>query len=142
MTSTLLRDAQQYPHLFRWNGALTRSLICKWSQAKSLQLPQELIELWVTVGGGDLFESETILQPYIDGDGNIDEENNYLSSSGFPSSMFAFHVGFVISAIQQPSGTIVAVDLSNFVVKSRFQRLDDWYVSLIRNEFSDRYGIS
>lgn len=140
---TLLQDASGYPHAFEWNGAMPAPSIEKWRHDGGWIVPPELIELWATTGGGDLFESETVLQPGRGAgiDGGIDEENEALSSTGLPFNLLVFHRGMCISAIDQASGEIVTLEPVAYLEAGRFASFEDWYVMAIRDEFAVRYGL-
>jgi hypothetical protein len=45
---------------------LNESRPLRWAADHRLTLPKDLMLLWLTTGGGGLFESETILGPFAD----------------------------------------------------------------------------
>jgi hypothetical protein len=58
--------------------------------------------LWLKVGGGDLFETETLLAPYGDetlGD-DIDTVNRFYPARGMPSNYLVFHYGWGLSVVR------------------------------------------
>lgn len=140
MTSTLLHDAKLHPHAFRFSGPLPLHVITEWQLDHNCVVPPDLIDLWTTLGGGVLFESETILDPR-EGDEHIDDENEALISMGLPFDLLVFHRGSCVTAIEQPSGAVVVLDPETYRETARFTSLDDWYRQQIRREFADRYGL-
>jgi hypothetical protein len=68
MNTLLEQDSSRRPELFVWNGSLSKERIEKWLEERQLKLPEDLVELWQETGGGELFESETILGPFGDRD--------------------------------------------------------------------------
>ena len=141
MTFALLVDAKDQPRAFRWNGSVPRQRIDEWPADRGWRVPGELIELWTEVGGGELFESETILQPCLHGEDDIDEENEQLIPLGLPFDLMVFHRGMCISAVDQSSGEVIVLEPETFGETGRFASVDDWYRQLIRREFADRYGL-
>jgi|SRR5215467_10286344 len=56
------QDAQKIPRMFDPFGAYHWAEIQDWLRRTGVVLPADLIELWQQTGGGDVFESETILR--------------------------------------------------------------------------------
>jgi len=50
------------PRIFDSFGAIPLPEIQDWLRQTGVVLPSELIELWQQTGGGDIFDSETILR--------------------------------------------------------------------------------
>lgn len=48
------------------NGSIPKERLDEWFRQRDLEVPSELAELWQETGGGNLFESETILGPFGD----------------------------------------------------------------------------
>lgn len=138
---TVLVDARNRPQAFRWNGSVPRERIDEWLAEGSWKVPNDLIQLWEEVGGGELFESETVFQPGLGAEDNIDDENEQLVALGLPLDLLVFHRGLSISAIDQLSGEIVDLDPESFNERGRFKTFDEWYRDLIRAEYGDRYGL-
>lgn len=146
MTTTLINDRHRRPELFRWNGPMERSALTKWLERNVLdgRLPEDLVALWAETGGGDVFETETILAPF--GDASLGEDiievNRSLHEAGMPSQYLVFHTGLLTSAIDTLIGDYVELAPVDFRVVRRFSSLDDWYESTLRAEYSHRYGIA
>ena len=66
MLGRLLTDAQLKPHLLTWNGAINAPQQDDWGRENDSSLPPDLRVLWSATGGGDIFESETLLGPFVD----------------------------------------------------------------------------
>jgi len=58
----LLRDTQKTPRMFSLFGAIPLTEIQDWLRRTGVVLPSDVIEVWQETGGGDVFESETILR--------------------------------------------------------------------------------
>jgi hypothetical protein len=106
-------------------------------------VPEELVDLWQWMGGGVMFDSETILTP-VPGqavDDGVDDANKWLREHGPPDGYLVFHEGVSLSAVRQPDGVIVELDRGDFTEKSTFASVSDWYVRMIRANFAERYGL-
>jgi hypothetical protein len=142
MTRSLLMDSKDYPQLFRWNGGVAAAVLDAWLVGRGWTVPPELMEIWTELGGGDIFETETLLQPASDGaDDDVDAENEQLISVGLPPELMAFHRGFCTSAIDQSSAEVVALDSGTLREIARFGSMEEWYCQLIRREYADRYRL-
>jgi hypothetical protein len=133
MNDILMQDSEIYPKLFVWNGAILRDRLNIWLQKHNLNLPEDLIALWEVTGGGDLFESETILSLFGDaylGD-DIDSVNEFHYSQGMTRDYLVFHVGTGLSAVRLADGHYVTLT-DNYQELSEFLSLDDWYVGEVR----------
>lgn len=138
----LLSDAAQRPELFHWNGALDRAFLGAWLRDENLSVPSDLADFWAEVGGGDFFESETILSPFGDqrlGD-DVKSANASHRERGLPPHLMLFHVGVTRTAIEQPTLRYVSLDESNQPTES-FVSLNAWYYS-IRQPFAETYGLT
>ncbi|MFK8001053.1 MAG: hypothetical protein AB8H86_15765 [Polyangiales bacterium] len=135
----LFRDASTRPELFVWNGAIDAQAFELW-MLPLCHAPFELIELWKQTGGGELFESETILGPGAgELDSSLKERNDVLREEGLPDTYVVFHEGFFLSAFR-PGGLIVELN-DRFQEIRRFVSFAAWY-GAIRAEFADRYGLN
>lgn len=135
----LFRDASTRPELFVWNGAIDDQAFKLWLRPLC-HAPFQLVELWKQTGGGEIFETETILGPRLDEtDSSLIARNAVLRGEGLPEPYVVFHEGIFLSAFR-PGGLIVELD-ERFQEVRRFVSFDDWYRS-IRGEFAERYGLN
>jgi hypothetical protein len=105
--------------------------------------PNDLLVFWQETGGGDVFETETILGPLGDpqmGD-DIATVNHALRSDGMPARFLVFHAGLLMSAVDTEAGDYVELEPSSFRVLRRFASLDEWYRGTLRKEYGERYGL-
>jgi hypothetical protein len=105
--------------------------------------PSDLLAFWQQTGGGDVFETETILGPLSDpqiGD-DMAAVNRAMRSHGMAARFLVFHVGLLVSAVDVEVGDYVELEPSSFRVLRRFAALDEWYGATLRKEFSERYGL-
>ena len=140
MIDLLRRDIARRPELFRWNGALHPRELGVWRASAPLEIPDDLWSMWSEIGGGDLFESETLLAPLVPGHDNIDEHNAHLRQKGLPGDLYVFHVGAFTSAIERERSSLIQVDPTNWSKLGEYRSLSEWY-SMLRAEFADRYGL-
>jgi hypothetical protein len=106
--------------------------------------PRDLLAFWQETGGGDVFETETILGPLGDpqlGD-DIAAVNREMRNRGMPERFLVFHVGLTTSAIDTESGDYVELAPEDFHVLRRFVSLEEWYRATLRAEYGRRYGLS
>jgi hypothetical protein len=117
-----------------------------WLERASMRgrLPADLVSFWAETGGGDVFETETILGPL--GDPSLGEDiielNRSLQGAGMPDQYFVFHDGLLTSAVDTLAGDYVELAPEGYRVLRRFASLDDWYRSTLRHEYAQRYGLT
>lgn len=143
MTLAVLRDFNEAPAAFAWTTPVAPEVLQRWLARQGVAtIPEDLIALWQEVGGGVLFESETILEPFASpGADDIDAENRRFHDRGVRSSLLVFHIGLCVSAIDQATGEYVELDYDSLAERSRFGSLDSWYRSVVRAEYGSRYGL-
>jgi hypothetical protein len=144
----LLQDAQRVPNMFAPFGAISTAELREWLRQNALVLPSDLIELWEMTGGGDIFETETVFRPTVPSIPNlsfvqddIESRNAAHSAKGKPSGLYIFQQGVFLSAIRLSDQRFVTLT-NDYVPKNSFGSLNDWYVSTLRAEFGERYGLS
>ena len=145
ISSTLTADIRTRPDLFRWNGRMDSAELRTWlANNEWLGLfPSDLLAFWQETGGGDMFETETVLGPLGDphlGD-DISTVNREMRSQGMPERFLVYHVGMLVSAVDTVQGNYVELDQSDFHVLRRFASFDEWYVATLREEYRQRYGL-
>jgi hypothetical protein len=104
---TILSDAKRKPALCRWFGPIPSPELGAWLERSEMLLPSDLLDFWCATGGGDIFETETILRPtvpqspnscFVAGD-DTDTQNSSHRKAGMPAGLFIFHIGSFLSAI-------------------------------------------
>lgn len=144
MNEQIRADFAAAPHLFNWRGSIPLERLRDWAARSALVVPEELLDLWAWTGGGDLFESETLLRPAVDGadDESVEESTGFLRSRGLPEGYLVFLEGGFLSTIRESDGSIVWLDSSTFSERGVFTSLSDWYTKLVRAEYAARYGLA
>ena len=144
----LIRDTQIVPSVFKAFGAIPKVELKDWLQRNAIVLPSDLIELWQETGGGDLFESETILRPTVSSEpsanfaeDDIEGRNAAHAARGKPSDFYIFQHGAFLSAVRLSDQKYVTL-ADGYRVKNCFDSFDEWYVHTLRTEFGERYGLS
>jgi hypothetical protein len=141
MIDLITKDSNLHPSLFVWRGAIPLPEIEKWECEYVISVPDDIKQLWSTKGGGDLFESETILQPSgSDEDDLVLPRSKWFWGKGLDSDSYVFHEGLYVSTFRRSAGLLSVFKSSNFSEVGTFRTLDDWYLSL-RTEYGDRYGL-
>jgi hypothetical protein len=144
MSARFKKDATLHPELFSWRGAISEADLQCWLTSRALQVPLDLQQLWQHVGGGDFFETETILHPCdpMDSGDDVDSVNLLHRERGLPSGYLIFHVGaFGFSAVRLADQTYVLLDSDTYGEVAEFSDLDHWYYSMVRPEYAERYRL-
>lgn len=140
----MYRDADLRPNLFFWNGPIAPERLESWLVERRLEIPGDLFEFWLVTGGGDIFETETILGPFGDvsmGD-DVDSANLFYHEQGLPANCLLFHTGMGgLSAVRLSDNVYLLLDETNYHELKRFASLEDWYERLPREEYAERYGL-
>lgn len=139
----LQKDRAIRPDLFHFFGAIRSEKLDDWLRERKLTIPHDLKALWCETGGGDLFESETILGPFGAKDlgDDVDTINQYLWQNGLPATWLVFHTGLDLTVVKMSSGEYVLVQKDSYKQQETFRSLDDWYKHFIRKEYALRYGL-
>jgi hypothetical protein len=113
-----------------------------------LVLPSDLIELWQLTGGGDVFDSETIFRPTVPSspnscfvDDDIEGRNAAHAKEGKIGDLYVFQEGLFLSAVRLSDQRFVTLTNGGYAIKDSFGSLDEWYVSTLRAEYGERYGL-
>lgn len=144
MIKSMLRDAEQLPRLFFWNSPIPRETLFKWLAERGLSgLPEDLIEFWSETGGGELFDSETLLGPF--GDPHLGDDLDSVNPDfreGRTNPYLIFHTGCCLSAIRLSDGKYVQLDPVTYEEREEYEDLEMWYKKVIRDEYGESYGLS
>ena len=142
MINQILTDATTCPSAFFWRGPLLLAGIEQWEATNGIHAPQDLKELWATTGGGDIFESETILQPFgVADDDMVVPVSKMFWDHGLSKEHYVFHTGLWISVFRESDSKLLNLN-SDMRVLDRFSNLDDWYRDTLRSEYAESYGLS
>lgn len=145
MIPLLTHDMSVRPDLFQMDGGVDKQALDSWAMQRKLDLPRELLDVWQEVGGGELFETETILCPLAPaqlGD-DLDSVNGYHRRRGMPERYVVFHVGMGgLSAYDQRGRSFCQLDDgAQYRTTARFVSLSTWYSGVLRQEYATRYGL-
>lgn len=144
MIPLMVQDMFARPDLFHMAGRVGRDRVELWATENALRLPRELLDMWATVGGGDFFETETLLSPIATtelGD-DVVSVNAYHRARGMPGRYIVFHVGAGgLSACDQDTGLFCQLDPACYAVGTAFDTLAAWYTIVLHNEYAARYGL-
>jgi hypothetical protein len=123
MRLTVLEDAKRRPDLFIWQGAIDSARLDSWTRSRNLRIPSDLRLFWIETGGGDFFESETILGPLGRADlaDDVETVNAHHHLRGLPADFLVFHRGLGgLTAIQMSNGLYVQLRRVRLLRDSRF----------------------
>lgn len=136
----ILTDAASRPELFFWNGKIERAHLDSLLSEAGFSMPDDLAELLAVTGGGDFFESETLLGPFSEQDvENLFWLNRWRWANGLNKNLLLFHEGVIPTAVDQATGEYLSIVGDAEKVVKRFPRFDDWYRDY-RRDFAESYG--
>lgn len=138
MINQLAADMALRPDLFRWRSAIPADDLHAWLRETGLSALPALISLWSVTGGGELFETEELLDPLDDRNFGVAPRTKDLREV-IPAGSTVFHEGIWLTVITT-DGQIEAVDRPGGRTRRRYPSLDDWYAD-IRSEYAERYGL-
>jgi hypothetical protein len=143
MKLKIIIDSKKRPDLFKWFGKINPQQLGSWLAEKQFLIPADLFEFFCQTGGGDIFETETILGPFGNKELGDDLEgmNMFHRKKGMQSKYLIFHIGLGISVIDQNSFHYLILD-NNYSKVNTFDSFDNWYVNYLRAEYAERYGLS
>ena len=146
MQPTIYEDALVRPDLFLWFGVVEAEFE-PWLTALPLRVHPGLVSFWRRTGGGDLFESETLLGPLApDEDDNVLKVSEFLWDKGLPRDLLVFHTGFCLSAssvdMRRHRNRLVVVKPEPFEITHWFDTFNGWYKHTLRSEYAERYGLA
>lgn len=142
--ATMLQDSRARPGVFFWNGAIERAELDAWLSQSGLKglIPDGVLAVWEATGGGDMFDSETILGPFGDvrlGD-NVLAQRDWLRSRGLAENYIPIVDGIFFGAVDTDTGHIVELDRDTLEALQRIGTIEDWY-KVVRQEFGQAYGL-
>jgi hypothetical protein len=143
MTS-LIGDEQLRPDLFAWNGPIAAAALESWLRSLGRDVPADLRSFWERTGGGEVFETETLLGPLGDRDlgADIASVNAHHRARGMPAEYLVFHVGLGgLSAARQRDGVLVVLSDRDYQAAAEYRSFEHWYLGHIRREYAERYGL-
>jgi hypothetical protein len=139
----ILRDAEMYPRLFWWATPLSMFAIEDWEREHALLVPRDLKDLWSSKGGVDLFDADTILQPF-----GAKEEYDLIEpvstahwERGLSHEFCVFHVDVVDSVFRKSDGAISSLPTDDPTQMIPFGDLNEWYVNTVRPVYPEHYGL-
>ena len=142
---TIYEDALVRQDLFRWFGVVEAEFE-RWLAALPLRVHPGLVSFWRRTGGGNLFESETLLGPLASDEGdNVLKQNEFHWNKGLPREFLIFHAGLCLSASSVDRGRhrnrLITVNPETYQIEHRFDTFNEWYQETIRSEYAERYGL-
>jgi hypothetical protein len=146
MLPTIYEDALVRPDLFHWFGAVEAEFE-RWLTAFPLRVHPGLVSFWRRTGGGDLFETETLLGPLApDENDNVLKVSEFHWNKGLPRDLVVFHTGLCLSAssvdMRRHRNRLVVIKPDSFEVAHCFDTFNGWYQNVLRSEYAERYGLA
>jgi hypothetical protein len=139
--SLLEDDERKRPDLFLWNGPIPREGLEQRLAFLRITAPDDLVAFWLRTGGGDIFETETLLAPMGP---PLHEVLDVASATadgkkkGLPEGCPVFHVGLGMSFVDRDGRFVHRGPKGQIGVYSSLQ---EWYRVAIHAQYQDRYGL-
>lgn len=146
MSPTIYEDASVRPELFHWFGVAGAEFDA-WITALPFRVHPGLVSFWQRTGGGDCFESETLLGPLAPEDGdNVQKVSEFYWNKGLRRDLLVFHTGMCLSAssvdMRLHRNRLVVLEPESFEVTMWFDTFNTWYRNTLRSEYAQRYGLA
>jgi hypothetical protein len=146
MPSTIYEDYLARPELFRWYG-ISEPEFKTWLTALPLRVHPGLVSFWERTGGGELFESETLLGPLVPDDAdNVLKASEFHWNRGMSRDLMVFHTGLCLSAssvdMRRHRNRLVVFKPESYEIAQWFDTFNLWYQKTLRSEFAERYGLA
>ncbi|HEX4321780.1 MAG TPA: hypothetical protein VHZ52_12790 [Acidobacteriaceae bacterium] len=145
MLSSIYEDALARPDLFHWFGIVETDFDL-WLQSLEFRVHPGLVSFWRRTGGGDVFESETLLGPLRPDDSeNVLKMNEFHWEKGMPRDLILFNTGCFCSASKvdwpRHRNLLVTLKPGSYAIERKFSTFSDWYLQTLRSEFGGRYEL-
>jgi hypothetical protein len=146
MPPTIHDDALARPDLFDWFG-VAETEFEQWLTVLRLRVHPGLVSFWRRTGGGDCFETETLLGPLATDEGdNVLEMSEFYWNRGLSHDLLLFHSGMCLSAssvdMRRHRNRLVVFKPQTFEVVQWFDTFNAWYLNTLRSEYAQRYGLA
>ncbi len=147
-TFRVIEDAKLNSRIFFPFDPIPEAELDDWLQRTGLTLPPDLIEFWRLTGGGDIFDTETVLRPTVPTPPNacfveddIEGFNAVAEIRGKSPDLYLFCGNCLHSAIRLSDQKYVTLKDDQYTVDQVFDSFDEWYVQVLREEFAAQYGL-
>jgi len=138
MMTQLKKEIKQNPRILSAYGALNKQLVISELAKYNFKFPTELVQFWIEYGGGDFFQTETILSP-IHSDNefiyDIIEINDFLHQKGLNENYIVFNEsGAEVTAFEKHTHEVAIISNKDYKIKKLFNNISQWFEYLCINE--------
>lgn len=134
ITETLKKELKKNPDIFVPYGKINKRILVEELQKYKFNFPKELIKFWINYGGGDLFETETILSPIPSESEfvyDIRKINDFRYKNGLNKRYIIFQENASeMTAFDKETNEIVVLDKDKYKIEERFENINKWFVYL------------
>jgi len=131
ITQTVKEALKTNPSLLFAYGKIEETKLANELQKINYNFPDELIGFWKEFGGGDLFETETILYPLQSTNELVDSlvpTNDFYHTNGLDNKYIIFQKNAAqLTVFDSQTDEIVLLSTGNYVVRKRFENFENWF---------------
>jgi len=131
ITETIKRALSDNPYIIFPYGAIEPEKLKSGLSKMNYQFPKELFDFWVEFGGGDLFETETILYPLESDNNLIDciwENNEFYYQQGLDKRYITFQQNPAqLTVFDTKTNEIVLLSNGDYIVRKKFDNFNAWF---------------
>lgn len=145
MSDLLLQDAEDYPDSFDLKRPALRSEIESVEEQLGESLPPSFCDILTQLGQGIFFDNESLLGVHEveHGHGDLLSINHDLrAKQGLPEYFLVFHLGTgglhaFDTRTRGPEFEVVALDEDTLAPGQTYAGFDEWYLEVMREEYSN-----
>jgi len=132
MVLELIHEQQKTnPSLLFAYGKIEETKLANELQKINYKFPNELIGFWKEFGGGDLFETETILSPFPIANEfiyDIQTINQFHYSIGLDKNYIIFQEnGSQMTAFDKQTNALVVLSKEDYSIENKFDNFENWF---------------
>lgn len=150
LRSLLERDVRAAPRAFFVSGPVDEEVLRAWVARQDREIPEDLLTLRRTIGGGDLFETEELLVPggvdiyvgeqaHLNADYDLDVQNGWFWDHGMSRDLLMLHTTKPYAAVDR-AGRVMELNPETYEPVRTFASVAHWYRAL-RDGFAPKYGL-
>ena len=138
-------DANSSPGAFNFYGPLEKNQLTRFIEERKWVIPEDLFDVWSTLGGMDFFDSEVMLGPIIHfaWQDHLDDYNDWEMKTKTRGKYVLFHEGIGSTMIDQNTLEVKSFSRGSYGCGpyQTYKTCVDWYLDLIRDEYMSLWSL-